>query len=81
MATKKIYDACCRRLRSILVNGIDGRRLLRPEMRKLFGKKLIIDECEMERCSESEQRRHLDEDRVLRLLYLEDQSYAGFIVE
>lgn len=47
-------------------------------MQNLFGEKLIIDEFEMLRCGEAEKRRHLYEDKVLRFLYLENQSYMGF---
>jgi hypothetical protein len=50
-------------------------------MYKLFGEKLIVDESKLLRCGEVEKRRHLYEDKVLRLLYLENQSYVGFGVE
>ena len=82
MATKKVYDACCRKLQSMSLSCINSRgeskRLLKPDMQNLFGEKLIIDEFEMLRCDEAEKRRHLYEDKVLRLLYLENQSYMGF---
>lgn len=85
MATKKVYDACCRKLQSRSLSCINSRggskRLLKPDMHKLFGEKLIVDESELLRCGEVEKRRHLYEDKVLRLLYLENQSYMGFGVE
>lgn len=85
MATKKVYDACCRKLQSMSLSCINSRGesklLLKPDMYKLFGEKLIVDESKLLRCGEVEKRRHLYEDKVLRLLYLENQSYVGFGVE
>lgn len=82
MATKKVYDACCRKLRSMTLYALnkhgESNRCLKPNMKKLFGEKLIIDDRQMQGCSEAEKRRHLYEDRILRFLYLEDQSYNGF---
>lgn len=85
MATKKVYDACCRKLQSMSLSCINSRggskRLLKPDMHKLFGEKLIVDESELLRSGEVEKRRHLYEDKVLRFIYLENQSYVGFGVE
>lgn len=82
MATKKVYDACCRKLQSTPLYSLNSKgnsmRLLKPDMQNLFGEKLIIDEFEMLRCGEAEKRRHLYEDKVLRFLYLENQSYMDF---
>ena len=82
MATKKVYDACCKQLQSMtfcsLSNKGGSKRLLKPNLHKLFGKKAIVNDRQMLGCSKAEKRRHLYEDKVLRLLYLENQSYVGF---
>lgn len=85
MATKKVYDACCRKLRLINLYSLNqhgqSKRYLKPDLKKLFGEKLIIDDRQMQGCGKAEKRRHLYEDRILRFLYLENQSYNGFPVE
>lgn len=47
----------------------------------LLGKVGLVDELELEQCSESEKERHLKSDRLLRLLYVEHDPYADFIVK
>lgn len=76
MATKKVYDECCRVLRERPLYRISCKdgcsyRIYRPDMRFLFGKIELVTEHEFMRCSESEKRRHLREDVVLRGTYLE----------
>lgn len=80
MATKKIYDQCCMAMRQHRCKDFQSGRYC-PNLVRIFGEKLIADQREFERCSETEQRRHLYEDRVLRLLYLKDESYRGFPVK
>ena len=77
MARKSVYDACCREIRKRGLQSMSGR-MRRPNLRSLFGKKLIVNQREFERCSKGEQLRHLQEDDILRFLYLEDESYRGF---
>lgn len=78
MATKKVYDACCERMRHRPLWRISGnggkKRMIKPDMRFLFGKKELVCEIEFAACSEIEKRRHLREDFVLRSLYLELDS-------
>lgn len=80
MATKKVYDACCREMRRRGCQDFRSGRYC-PNLAGLFGKKLIVNQREFDCCSETEQRRHLNEDYVLRLLYLKDESYRGFPVK
>lgn len=80
MATKKVYDACCREMRRRGCQDFRSGRYS-PDLVGLFGEKLIANQREFERCSETEQRRHLYEDYVLRFLYLKDESYRGFPVK
>lgn len=79
MATKKVYDACCRKLQSMTLYSLtskDGsKRLLKPNMYKLFGKKELVTKIQFERSSKAEQARHLREDCVLRILYIELNPY------
>ena len=79
MATKKVYDACCRRLRSIplcnLSSKSGSKRLLKPDMHKLFGKKELVSKIQFERSCKAEQARHLREDRILSILYIELNPY------
>lgn len=85
MATKRVYDACCRKIQMRGLHSLRNKRtsfrISKPNMNKLFGEKLIVDDSQMACCSEAEKRRHLYEDRVLRFLYLEDQSYGCFPVK
>lgn len=79
MATKKVYDACCRAMRknracgwkhySPNENGMleEDRR---PPMKKLFGHKCLVTEAEFNRCGKREQSSHLFEDELLRQHYL-----------
>lgn len=77
MATKKVYDACCRALREHPLysishkRGFRSKRIRRPNMKFLFGKKELVSEVELSRCGEAEKRRHLLEDHVLRSTYIE----------
>lgn len=77
MATKKVYDACCRALREHPLysishkRGFRSKRIRRPNMLFLFGKKELVSEVELSRCGEAEKRRHLLEDHVLRITYIE----------
>nr|DAT91615.1 MAG TPA: hypothetical protein [Bacteriophage sp.] len=79
MATKKIYDACCRKLQSMPLYSLNGsgvsKRLLKPDMHKLFGKKELVSKIQFERSSKAEQARHLREDRILSILYIELNPY------
>lgn len=73
MATIQQYEACAERNKQLgrTVDGLKASTYY-PVLDKIFGKRFLIDESELENCSEGEQRRHLDEDRVLRLLYIEN---------
>jgi len=72
MATKQIYDRCVKR------NCELGRKdfytgSFKPNMAKIFSRKrIIVDEFQFGCGSESDKRRHLYEDNVLRFLYLEN---------
>jgi hypothetical protein len=80
MATKSIYDKCTRINREINLRDIHtGSR--KPNLKKLFGVKKLVNKYEFERCSESEKRRHLYEDKVLRSLYIENETYGKFFVK
>ena len=80
MATKMMYDLCCRAMRRHGLKEFHSGRYC-PNLTGLFGEKLIVNKHEFSCCSETEQRRHLYEDRVLRVLYLEDKSYRGFPIK
>lgn len=70
MATKSIYDKCVAFRRKIgEVNFHTGS--FKPSMVKLFGRKKLVTKREFDRCSESEKRRHLEEDRTLIAFYLD----------
>lgn len=74
MATKKVYDECCRCVQRIglcCVTSKGSRKMRKPDMVFLFGKKELVTEQELMHSSEREQRRHFMEDRVLRSLYAE----------
>ena len=74
MATKKVYDACCRCIRHMglhQITGIGSRRMTKPAMSFLFGKTELVTEKELMKCCESEKRRHLMEDDILRCTYIE----------
>lgn len=74
MATKKVYDACCRCIRKMDLHQIGGAgsmKMTKPAMSFLFGKTELVTEKELMRCGESEKRRHLMEDYVLRCTYIE----------
>lgn len=61
MATKKVYDQCCAILQKYPHYTISVKhspqRVLKPDMQWLFGKKLLVNQRQFRRCSESEQRR------------------------
>lgn len=79
MATKKVYDECCRMLRihpEYVATSRGRRRAYKPNMKFLFGKKELISEVELLRCSESEKRRHLMEDHVLWCTYIKLYSHT-----
>ena len=83
MATKKVYDECCRVLREHPIYRISSkvggsRRIYRPDMVFLFGKKKLVTERELMCCGESEKRRHLREDFILLSTYIELDSYVKF---
>ena len=80
MATKKVYDACCREIRRRGLRTMGGR-MRRPDLRSLFGKKLVVNQREFEGMSKGEQLRHLQEDEILSFLYLEDKSYGGMTIK
>lgn len=74
MATKEVYDACCRCIRRMNLHHVTGagsRRMTKPAMSFLFGKTELVTEKELMRCSESKKRRHLMEDHVLQCTYIE----------
>ena len=81
MATKKVYDTCCRMLRKMNLTSLhcDGsnKRILKPNMKFLFGKKELVTKIEFDRCGESEKRRHLREDDVLRSMYIELYAFCN----
>lgn len=79
MARKAVYDACCREIQRRNLQTMSGC-MRHPDLQNLFGEKLIVNQREFERFSETEKRRHLYEDHVLRFLYLKDESYRGFPV-
>lgn len=84
MATKKVYDACCRCIRQMNLHqimGADSRKMTKPAMSFLFGKTELVTEKELMRCSESEKRRHLMEDYVLRCTYIELYAEVKFSIE
>lgn len=70
MATKKVYDECARSNR---INGIRSCRTgsFKPNLKALFGVKELVNKLQFKNCSEAEKRRHLYEDKVIRLLYIE----------
>lgn len=75
MATKKVYDACCRAMKGeqhLAMSSVNGKlhRVVRPPLKELFGRKCLVDELEFMGCSEREKRCHLDEDSILRTIYL-----------
>lgn len=84
MATKKVYDACCRKLQSITLYSLNSKgktkRVLKPDMLHLFGKKELVSKIQFERGSKAEQARHLREDRILSILYIELDSYFNSVV-
>lgn len=74
MATKKVYDECCRCIRQMSLHQITGAgnmRMTKPAMSFLFGKTELVTEKELMKCGEGEKRRHLMEDYILRCTYIE----------
>ena len=76
MATKKLYDACCRAMTKgkplVISSSNETLHIVkRPPLKELFGRKCLVGKLEFERCSEREKRRHLNEDSILRMFYLE----------
>ncbi len=86
MATKKVYDACCRALAEQPLysishkRGFRSKRIRRPNMKFLFGKKELVSEVQLSHCSEAEKRRHLLEDHVLRSTYIELYAHGHPLV-
>lgn len=79
MATIEIYKAC------IATNKKTGLKDLhngtyKPNLKRLFGIKELVNKRQFERCGETEQRRHLYQDRILRLLYIKGSSDFEFTV-
>lgn len=77
MATKKVYDECCRTMRRIGLRQLTksgDRPLHKPDLSLLFGRKELVCKKEFMACCESEQRRHLRQDNILRSLYIELES-------
>lgn len=73
MATISIYNKC------IACNKKNNRRDLhtgsvKPNLKKLFGVKNLVNQFQLKSCCEAEKRRHLYEDAVLRFLYIENNS-------
>ncbi|MDH6340411.1 hypothetical protein M2449_003447 [Dysgonomonas sp. PF1-16] len=73
MATIQQYEACAERNKQ-LGRTVDGFKhsTYYPVLDKLFGEKLLIDESQLDSCSECEKNRHLNEDKILRFLYIEN---------
>ena len=74
MATKKVYDACCQCIRQMNLQQVTSagcRKITKPAMSFLFEKTELVTEKELMRCGEIEQRRHLNEDAILRSIYIE----------
>lgn len=79
MATKKVYDACCRAMRRMKMGKLTkggSMPLTKPDMLLLFGRKELVSEKQFMACSKSEQRRHLRQDDILRSLYIELEAAA-----
>lgn len=79
MATKKVYDECCRamcRMKLERITKDGGTPLTKPDMLLLFGRKKLVSEKQFMACSKSEQRRHLRQDDILRSLYIELEAAA-----
>jgi hypothetical protein len=74
MATRKVYDECCRSLKQHPLIGLKGNGkqtvIKEPDLSVLSEPKLVNEE-EFQRCSEAEKRRHLNEDFYLRSTYIE----------
>ncbi len=68
MATIEIYTQSKR-----IYDTYRGRNDLKFStcMRRLFGQLLLVKKSEIDACSEIEQARHLQEDAILRFLYIE----------
>lgn len=84
MATKKVYDACCRNIQKMdlhIVTKAGEIRIRKPNMLFLFGKKELVTEKEFMYCSKREKRRHLMEDNILRSMYIELDSNMKFSIE
>ena len=73
MATVRMYQACKKRsLKRGLREFYSG--VIAPSMDTLksLGIKELIKKSDLKGCSEAEKRRHLQEDRILRFLYIEN---------
>lgn len=77
MATIKVYNECCRVMRKVgyhrIVNG-EFIPCFKPDM-KILGFEKLVSEIQLMSCSESEKRRHLHEDDILRCMYIELESH------
>lgn len=58
------------------MNSKKWTRVYKPDMKFLFGKKELVSEVELLRCSESEKLRHLIEDHVLWSTYIKLYSHG-----
>ncbi|MGL4520822.1 MAG: hypothetical protein ACRCUJ_14435 [Phocaeicola sp.] len=85
MATRNTYNECCENLQKYplyeLTDNGETKRVYKPNLIWLFGKKLLIDECNLLNCSEGEKSRHLREDRLLRTLYIENHPHSQRVIE
>lgn len=77
MATKKIYDECCRAMKNMRIRNLTSAGYTNtntPDLVFLFGKKELVTKKEFMVCSKSEQRRHLCQDDILRSLYIKQKT-------
>jgi len=79
MATKQVYDVCVKRNREIGLRQFNTGSF-KPDMKKLFGEKKLIDSNKLCICSEASRSRHIYEDAVLSNLYLEGNLKNGLKV-
>ena len=72
MATKQMFDTCTQRNKELGRSNSPYKKLYAPKLKSIFGSWSLIDESEIQTCSEAEKNRHLYENRVLRFLYIEN---------
>lgn len=73
MATISVYNQCVRKNKERGVRNIRTGSF-KPDLIGLFGEKILVNQFQLNRCSEAEKRRHLHQDRILRFLYIESNS-------